>query len=192
MIARPLWPPQPGDVIFVRGDGWLDRTIMRVQARKAKDGESHWSHCMFMADARDVFTTTSRRTGRVGLALDFAGSDILIVRWIGMTPEAHARGMDAVAPQEGKMYPYGRLLCHLVGIERYGRADAMECSQLTATYLQAAGFPLGDVPISYDSDRLPDEVLSHVSSGGVRVVFEGSMRAAGLVYGNGPDNALVL
>jgi hypothetical protein len=190
---RPLlWPPRAGDVIFVRGDGWLDRTIMRVQARKAKDGESRWSHCMMMADARDVFTTTTGRTGRVGLAMDFAGSEILIVRWIGMTPEAHARGMAAVAHQEGKMYPYGRLLCHLFGIERYGKADAMECSQLTATYLQAAGFPLGNMPISYDSDRLPDEMLSHVPSGGVQVVFEGSMRAAGLVCGNGPDNALVI
>lgn len=187
-----LWPPQPGDVIFVRGDGWLDRTIMRVQARKAKDGKSEWSHCMMMADSRDVFTTTSKRTGRVGLALDFAGSDILIARWIGMTPEAHARGLAAVAHQEGKMYPYGRLLCHLFGIERHGKADAMECSQLTATYLKAAGFPLGDAPISYDSDRLPDEVLSHVSSGGVQVVFEGSMRLAGLVRGSGPDNEIVI
>lgn len=190
-MTPPLWPPRAGDVFFVRGDDWLARTILHVQARKARDGESRWSHCMFMADARDVFTTTSKRTGRVGLALDFAGSDILIARWIGMTPGAHVRGMAAVAHQEGKMYPYGRLLCHLFGIERYGRADAMECSQLTATYLQAAGFPLGSAPITYDVDRLSDEMLAHVPSGGVQIVFQGSMRAAGLVRGNGPNNVLV-
>jgi len=188
----PLWPPRAGDIFFVRGDGWLDKAIMSVQARKAKDGKSEWSHSMVMANSRDVFTTTSRRTGFVDLAMDFAGSELLILRWVGMSPETHARGMAAIAHQEGKLYPYGRLLCHLLGIERWGRTDVWECSQTTAIYLHETGFPLGDKPIAYDSDRLPDELLSHLPSGGVSVVFRGSMRAAGLVTGSGPDNRLVV
>lgn len=164
---------------------------MWFQALRAKDKRSDWSHTGFFLDGLNVFETTPGKTMARDFARNYAGSDILILRWIGMTPEAHYRGMAAVLDQNGKMYPYGRLLAHAGGFPGQAQSDAKECSWLTASYLKGAGFPLGSDPIRYDSDRLPDELLSHVTSGGVQVVFQGGMRAVGLVRGSGPDNALV-
>jgi hypothetical protein len=190
----PHWPPQPGDIFFVRGNDWLAKVIMWFQSLYAKDKRSDWSHTGVFVDGENVLETTPGLTQVRSFARNYAGSQILILRWIGMTPENHYWGLCAVADQMGLDYPEGVLLAFALGWQEHAKTDsgALVCSQLAATDWKGAGFPLGHKPEYYSSDTLPKELLSHLPSGGVLKVFEGSMRQAGLVRGSGEDNELVV
>jgi hypothetical protein len=184
----PLWPPQPGDVFFVQGDD-----IMSVLIRFFQGGGS-WSHTGIFLDMHNVFETTPEETQARSFARNYAGSEILILRWIGMTPENHYRGMAAVMDQMGLDYPEGELLAFALGVQGHAKTDsgALVCSQLAATHLAGAGFPLGRKPAWYAPRPLAKEMVAHVPSGGVQIVFQGSMRLVGLVRGSGPDNELII
>ena len=190
--AFPLWPPRAGDVFFVRGQDVASRAILAAQAAwarlRGRELPRNASHVGFFLDGANVFETTPGITQTRSFARNYAGSWIMILRWRAMTPVRHFLGFAAVADQNGLDYPEGRLLAHLLGIAGFARTRARECSWLTASYLAGAQLPLARDPMTYDVAGLAAELLARPD---VETVFEGSMRAAGLVTGSGADNRLV-
>ena len=187
MTPPPLWPPRAGDVFFVRGTDFVSRAILWFQSLRAPT-PANWSHVGFFLDGANVFETTPGATQARSFARNYAGSRIMILRWREMHPVRHYLGFAAVAGQNGRDYPEGRLLAHLLGIAGYARSSSRECSWLTASYLAGAQLPLTRDPMTYDVAGLAAELMARPD---VETVFVGSMRAAGLVAGNGADNRLV-
>ena len=171
----------PGDILFVDGGHVLDNAIVLFEsvwsALRGRDSAAHWSHTGVLDTPATVFETTNWRTATRGLHTHYAGSQIGVWRWAGMTPEALRAGLAAVEGQRGRVYPYWRLILHAVGLAGLVHGRTMECSVLAATFLRAAGLPLRENPWTYDPDKLADELIGCPSGA---FVFRGSLREAGL------------
>lgn len=192
MAFPPLWPPRAGDIFFCRAsDGFLNQEILAVERRTDTDGDTRCTHTgIIIADSGATLETTAGPTSIRDLAKNYAGSDVAILRWLGMTPERAKAGFESVKGQVGKQYPYGRLITAWLEIPgRFAKSGAMECDVLAASYLVGAGCPLGKDPWDYLPESLYDEMNT---SPFFDKVFDGRMRAAGLVVGSGPDNRLVI
>lgn len=177
---KTTFPFKPGDVFFVGGGGWLNDTINFFQARFSADGVTKYSHTgIITTPYGSTFETTSWRTGHQDMAGTYAGSDIAVLRWNEMSDGKAWAGYQAVKDQKGRIYPYWRLLTHIVRLHGLIHFRAMECSVLTAHYLRAAGVSLAEPNLwRYDVEMLHDELCA---TPGWQAVFRGSLRAAGYI-----------
>lgn len=176
------FPFKPGDIFFVGGGGWLNDTINFFQARFSQDGVTRYSHTGVVTTPQgDTFETTSWRTGYQNMADTYAGSDIAILRWSSMTDEKASAGYRAVMDQKGRIYPYWRLLMHIVRLHGVVHFRSMECSVLVAHFLKRTGFSLKESNLwLYDVEKLHDELLSNPNNGW-QTVFTGSLRSSGFI-----------
>lgn len=179
---RTTFPFKPGDVFFCRGADLRDRIINLFQARKSKDGETRCSHTGIVLDPLgNTFETTPWKTGNLNLGENYAGSDLVVLRW-GVMDEARAvYGYSAVHHQMGRIYPYWRLFAQAVGKAGDWHGKGMECCIIAAHFIRAAGYPLRLSNLwEYDTETLHDELRS---APGWSVVLEGSQRAQGYIVG---------
>lgn len=167
---------RPGDIFVVDGGSWFDNVIEFCQ--NPFGNWARWSHTgVILSEQGTILETTSRRTALRSLPECYAGSKIKILRWPGMTPEAAMDALDALTPQIGRIYPYWRLLTHLLRVQAWLHGSAMDCSTLGAAFLRAAGFPLRKTPWWYAPRSLADEM----QAAGCEIVFNGRLREAGYI-----------
>lgn len=166
---------RPGDIFFCRSASLLARLIRWGQGLRETDGVGEWDHCGVVLSAMgSILETTSWKTSIRSLPNDYAGSDITILRWPGMTDEGAMQALARLTPQVGRVYPYMRLVAQLLGIQKWARGDTMECSVLSAHFLHYAGRAMPKSCWEYTPDALAEELLTEAL-----VVFTGSLRAAG-------------
>lgn len=175
------FPFKPGDIFFVGGDGWLNNLINKFQAMWSSDGVTKYSHVGIITDPfGSTFETTSFLTGYQSMANVYAGSEITVLRWEKMANWRAYAGLRVVIDQEGRLYPYWRLLAHALRIHSWFHGKTMECSVLTANFLFGAGMQLNEENLwLYDVEKLYEELLT--PGKGWSTIFTGSLRAAGYI-----------
>lgn len=167
---------RPGDIFFVDGADVLGNVIELCQ--RPFGPWARWSHVgVILGDDGWILETTSWRTALRSLPANYAGSRIKVLRWAPMTKAMAMRGLGFVSGQQGRIYPYWRLLTHLLRVQAYLHGTSMECSVLTAAFLMASGFPLARTHWWYAPRSLHDEMEAQ----GCDTVFNGRLREAGCI-----------
>ena len=130
---------QPGDVFATRNPQGLGKAICLAESIKSEDGEATYGHTGIIIDSSGTTFEALWTIKRQNLFEAYAGNQVLIARWTGMTLQAFQKGFDAVKVQEGRTYPFYRLLLHLVGLGKIHIENQEVCSEITEHFLIAAG-----------------------------------------------------
>ncbi len=131
---------RPGDIILFAGRRFSARLINWFQALLAADGHSEYNHAAVVTSTEGLLFESVRWWPRfISLKKRYRRSQVLIVRWRGMTLERFQRGMAEVAYLKDRLYPVWRQLLHACCLANHiFRADAV-CSELVAQFLYGAG-----------------------------------------------------
>jgi len=104
-----------GDLFCTRCPASLGRAINTVQAIVSRDGKSYYSHAGILIDHKGTtFEAIGWRIKRQNLFEAYAGQEVLIARWQGMTQIIFDRVFETLRKDEGKIYPGWRLPLNIV------------------------------------------------------------------------------
>ena len=174
MITKTTFPFEPMDIFFLRDKSLLGRGIDAVEG-----GSATITHCgVVVRENGDDIETTATHTALDNLGADDAGSDMLCVRVLGMTPERALAGISAIKDQVGKLYPYGRFLMAVFHVREGAKTANLDCVGIAATALDASGYPLKRPVLAYYPQGLADELVGSVLC---KVILDGSQRALGYI-----------
>lgn len=178
-------PFLPGDIVFVRGRKWLDRTLIwfmsRLSALRGRDGNSHFSHVGVMLTPELMLETTEGRTrGNCNLWHTYREEEIKVLRLPGMTPERALAGLVAVQDHLGEKYPAERLALHALTLNEV-ETGGFVCSELAAHWADGAGYP--QPTLFPDTDAFHDYWAKQP---GVTMPFFGKLAAHWPVGWDGP------
>ena len=130
-----------GDIFCTRNPMALGRAINGMQLFWSTDNESTYSHSgIIISDEGATFE--SLWTIKKANIDKYRGMRVLIGRHVKMTPESFKLGWDVVKRHEGQLYPFHRLILHIIPpMAKYlstGRFPV--CSELVAKFLCGCGF----------------------------------------------------
>jgi hypothetical protein len=138
--ATPKGELRPGDIILFAGKRFSARLVNWFQSWFAKDGFSEYNHAAVVTSAEGQIFESVRWWPRViGLRRRYRRSQVMIVRWRGMTLERFHRGMAEVSYLKGRLYPIWRQLLHALRLAGIFRGVDAVCSELVAKFLYGAG-----------------------------------------------------
>lgn len=129
-------PLQPGDMAVIQTRSRLGDAIRWASGWLKDPGV--YTHALIITSPTGDVLEAEWRFGP-GKLTEYVGDKILIVRDLGMTPEAFAKGMAAVTPDIGALYPVWRLPLFLVGIDKYFKFGAGVCSEEVAKFWVGTG-----------------------------------------------------
>ena len=140
---------QPGDLFCTRNPMALGRAINAIQAAVSRDGKSTYSHSGIIVDSKGTTFEAISICKRQNLFEAYAGDQIVVARWSGMTPEIFAKVFKALAEEhEGKRYPFWRLPLNIVpaiGRHTTFKGRCVVCSELVAKFLYLVFADFGHV-----------------------------------------------
>lgn len=128
----------PGMVFCVATKTAIARCINFVQAFKATDNESRYTHAGIITGNDG---TTFEALWRIGYGnLDvYKGCPVIIARHVRMTRAAFLAAWPAIAKLDRAVYPWLRLPLHMVGLAKYIHWKYPVCSELVAKFEVKAG-----------------------------------------------------
>jgi len=135
---------QPGDEFATRNPMALGSIINIVQAAKAIDNESQYTHTGIIIDSDGTTLEALWTVNSQNLWEAYRGDKVLVVRNINMTPELYAAGFAKIQPHIGQWYPAHRLLLHLLHVAKWIHWDRLVCSELTAKFEAGCAEHLGE------------------------------------------------
>lgn len=156
----------PGDLVLVRGDGWISSAI-RFFTRRFGESRSRVSHVGVIVDNRTIVEALRTAVRRPFVAA-YAGSELAIYRPIHLH-----RVAEVVAKAEsyvGREYGYLKILAHSLDwalqgtyfFRRFTNSDAYPiCSWLVAHAYAAGGVAFGVAPGAASPDDCWDYVTQH-------------------------------
>lgn len=137
---------QRGDVFCTKNPMMLGRAIMAIETVWSKDNNAAYSHSGIVTDPDG---TTLEALWRIkGNDLNaYAGQNVIILRWDGMTEDAYWKGMDAISGDVGRFYPFWRLPLFIIPplAKYFDPTNVPVCSELACKFWIGAGFAaIGD------------------------------------------------
>lgn len=137
-----------GDLIFVRGSGFIARMIEDVTRSK-------YSHVAIYVGYGQVFEAQGMRTAGYRPLLDYNGSYDVVCT--DRTPSEVFKGIAWLKQQKGREYSYWSIFViavkKLFGIDiPWHEGREIICSRLARDYVYQLGYPIPDV------DMTPEEV----------------------------------
>jgi hypothetical protein len=131
---------RPGDIMLFSGRRFSARLINWFQALLAEDGHSEYNHAAVVISEEGLIFESLRWWPRViSLRKHYRRSQVLIIRWKGMTLERFQRGMAEVTYLKDRCYPIWRQLLHALRLASILRGVDAVCSELVAKFLYGAG-----------------------------------------------------
>ena len=144
-----------GDVFVVRGNTNISYLIRMFGKFWSSDGECTYNHAGTILDEQGNTFESRNRIDHYNLN-QYNGKQIFIVRQKDMTPEKSQVGWGAVKHLDGVLYPWWRLVLHLVHLARFfNRSGIPVCSELVGMFENGAG--LREVFWGLTPDNLADE-----------------------------------
>lgn len=127
-----------GMVFAVCSDSSFARWINAVQKVKAVDNEAMYNHAGIIVSERG---RTFEALSKIKYSdLDgYTGSKILIARYKSMTDDMFDRAWPEIVKLNGTIYPFPRLVLHLVGLAKFVHWKFPVCSELVAKFEFEAG-----------------------------------------------------
>jgi hypothetical protein len=170
---------RPGDVFGTNLNGLFGWAIKKGQAVKSNDCHAGYSHNGIILSPQGQTFEALWTIKRQNLFEAYNGTEVIIARWTGMTPENFANGFSAVSCQEGRLYPGFRLILHLLNAAKIHVGNQrMVCSENTAYFLINAGAKMmcGQNPYGVTPDNNVDEWrISRYFD----IIFEGKLNGNG-------------
>jgi hypothetical protein len=150
---------QSGDVFASRNPQGLGTAILLAEKMKSLDGEAFYTHTGIITDSIGTTFEALWTIKRQNLFDAYKGEQVIIARFIDMTPEAFERGFNAVKAQEGRPYPFYRMFLMLFGLGKLHIDGQEVCSEGTAKFLIYAGAIMicGKNPYGMTPDNHVDE-----------------------------------
>lgn len=149
-----------GDVFASANPQGLGKAICLAQQLQSPDGKAEYSHTGIIIDDSGTTFEALWTVKRQNLFDAYKGDKILVARWRGMTPEAFKAGFASVADQEGRIYPFHRLLFHALGLAGFVHILGRKvCSEITDCFQYHAGVTTlrGENYYGVTPDELVDE-----------------------------------
>ena len=126
---------KPGDFVLVKGDGSLiDRGITLAESRSAL-GDPDYDHCFLITDSDGSIIDTLVKVRRGNIFRDYAGREILIGRFLGVSPVRCRRALAKISNELGELYPAWRIGLISLGLGRWVKSHHNVCSERIAEFL---------------------------------------------------------
>ena len=132
-------PYQLGDYFVVHPRGFLADIIQFIQCIYSRDHHSQYTHAGIIIDIDGKSFEALARIKRNHID-NYTGRPILIVRDKFMTLEDFEDGFTEIRKMEGWIYPFQRLILHLLGLAKYIHWEFAVCSELVAKFQWANGW----------------------------------------------------
>lgn len=167
---------QPGDVFATRNPQSLGKLITFVEAIRCESKTAEYSHAGIILDSQGNTFEDVWNIEQQNLFTAYKGSRVIIARWEGMNVENFRKGWDAVKGENGKIYPYWRLLLHLIGLARWIHLGSdTVCSELAEKFLINAGYTMGLAKKNWWG-LTPQELVDEWNiSKYINIIFEGEI-----------------
>lgn len=164
---------QPGDVFLTSNPMALSRAINWAQRIWNKDSKSKYSHAGILTDANGATFEAIWTVKSQNLFDAYEGDQVLIARHESMAHERFLEGFNPLyKEQNGKIYPFYRLIFHIIPPLAKLSIGKLVCSELVAKFLKNVG--LMDYYNGCNPDNLHDVVRWHK---GWKIIFEGILPA---------------
>jgi len=127
-----------GDYFAVSGTSLIAKLIRLKQRLSSLDSKAEFNHAgIILDDCGNTFESL----GHIDhYHIDqYVGRPIMIARYHKMDPERFESGMKEVLRYDGKIYPFWRLLLHLIGLGKFFRLTFPVCSELVGEHAYFAG-----------------------------------------------------
>ncbi len=170
-----------GDIFCTRNPAaWMAKPISFVSKLRTPTNEGDVTHAGILIDRVTTFESLWT-VKRQNLYEAYAGSHVLVGRFVNMTDAAFARGFAIVAPYEGKWYPFPRLVMfvampilvkYIAPAKVFGMglfADVV-CSELVGLFAKYAGMEGWDQFRGLMPAHLADRIRRWDS---LEVIFDG-------------------
>ena len=148
----------------------LGRVINAVQKFHSKDNQSQYSHSGIMVGKRTSFEALWTNKKQAFFKV-YQGQQVLIGRYVGMTPELFFQGWSGIKKHEGKPYAGHRLFLFFIPfMAKYLNLGSAVCSELTMKFLDKA-----DIVKSWKGWN-PDDVADMIHRWkDWEIIFEGKL-----------------
>jgi hypothetical protein len=133
----------PGDEFATKNPMAMGKVINFVQAAKAVDNDSEYSHTGIITDPYGATIEALWTVKSQNLWEGYKGAKVLIVRNISMSIPLYVAGFNKIREHIGQWYPVPRLLLHLIGAAKWIHWDRVVCSELTAKFEAGCAESLG-------------------------------------------------
>lgn len=131
---------RPGDIILFAGRSFRAKLVNFFQSLYAKRGVSSYNHAAVVASGDgDILHATRWRIKHTSLKRRYRNSQVMVVRWRGMTPERFHSGLTEVKAMLGRPFAFWRQLLHAIRLGGLFYSKYVVCSELVAKFLIAAG-----------------------------------------------------
>lgn len=148
---------RPGDLILVRGRGWIARAIKRC-TRSRGEAPTRVTHVAIAVD-RDSIVEAHLRSGVRHARFTSGNVFRLNTETVPGDGERIALYCRAAV---GLKYGWGKIVLHALGLGRFAGVERWPvCSTLAAHAYASAGYYLGVPPLSATPDDIDDYVRSH-------------------------------
>lgn len=151
---------KPGDVFASKNPQGLGRAILIAQSYKSADEAAEYGHTGIITSSYGNTVEAVWSIKEQNLFDAYKGMKVLVARWQGMDDVAYKCGYNAIKKNIGRVYPWYRLVWHLLGLARWFHVfKTPVCSELTAMFLIGAGAVTleGTEPWGATPDSLVDE-----------------------------------
>lgn len=125
---------QKGDEFATRNPMWLGRIITFSQKIKAIDNEATYSHAGIIINEDGTTLEALWTVKSQNLWQAYQGQHILIVRNKYMSNSVFTAGYNKIKKHIGQIYPFHRLVFHLLGIAKFIHWRRLVCSELVAKF----------------------------------------------------------
>ncbi len=151
----------PGDIVLVASDGLVGYFIRR-QERRSGEGRTYVNHAaMLVSTTGDLVDAQPPRVTLEPLSR-YKGELVAIYRCRSLTLEGRDRLAEMARAYVGRLYGFGKILLHKLGLRRWARVDRWPiCSWTVAQPYATLEFDFGVEARAADPDDIFDFCESH-------------------------------
>jgi hypothetical protein len=172
-MAETRFTLMPGDGAATKALTTLGSAIRKVEAIKSVSEIADYNHALIIQDSTGKTLESLWHIEEQNIFEYYKGSQMIIWRWKGMTPELYQKGIAAVMPFKGDLYPWYRLFWHLLGIAPFVHLrNVPVCSELYEQFILTCGAVMTEGKNWWGTT--PQEIVNEVRiSKYFDVIFEG-------------------
>jgi hypothetical protein len=120
-----------GDIFVVESKSWLARAIRFVERSRDVGADAKYNHAGIIYSPGGLTFEALVRIRYAHLD-DYDGLPVMIGRPLSATPDDIDRALNHVLSHDGELYPFIRLIWHLLGVAHMIRSEKVVCSELAA------------------------------------------------------------
>ena len=129
---------QKGDKFLSENPQFLGNLINKVSSFYSVDNKSEYSHSGIITNTDGTILEASWTVQHNNLLETYEGKKVLVARHNEMTINKFNSGMKKIEEHIGQIYPFPRLLLHLIGLAKHVHWNRVVCSELCAKFLFGA------------------------------------------------------